>query len=215
MDLDLSSERVDYTKNMEDLSTSYLPNPVDMYKKWYAQAAEIGESEPNAMVLSTVDVHMQPHSRVVLLKGIEDGKFRFFTNYHSHKAMQINDTTKVCLLFFWQKAERQVRIEGVAHKVSNSQSDDYFADRPRGSQLAAHASPQSNKIESREWLENNYKSVEIKFKGVEVPRPGHWGGYEVVPSYFEFWQGKPSRLHERRYYTLNDNGLWHTGLLAP
>lgn len=171
------------------------------------------EAEPTAMVLSTVDAHMQPHSRVVLLKDFSEKGFVFFTNYEGNKSRQIEEDMKVSLLFFWQSLERQVRITGTAEKISDRDSDDYFHSRPAESRVGAWASPQSRVISEYEVLTNRFEEYKNKF-GNDIPRPPHWGGFVVKPTTFEFWQGRPNRLHDRLYYT-QQNQNWKIERLAP
>jgi pyridoxamine 5'-phosphate oxidase len=191
------------------------PNPEMQFDFWMENAIEARCDEPNAFVLSTVDDKGQPHARVVLLKGISNSEFIFYTNYSSSKANEIEKNKKVALTFFWLPLARQVRIEGTISKVASAVSDDYFHKRPRGSQLGAIASPQSKKVASREELEKLFLEVEDKFKKSEVlPRPSDWGGYGVTPERFEFWQGRNNRMHDRICYEKEGEG-WKLSRLAP
>jgi pyridoxamine 5'-phosphate oxidase len=168
------------------------------------------------MILATVDVFGAPEVRTVLLKEIVDGAFVFYTNYGSHKAQQIDSNPSVSLLFLWKESERQIRISGHTKKVSEEKSTDYFQKRPRGSQIGAWVSPQSQEIESREELEVRQSDVEKRFKDVEIlDRPDFWGGYQVVPQKVEFWQGRDNRLHDRLLYELQENQDWSIKRLAP
>lgn len=189
-------------------------NPIEQFDLWLEHAIETKCDEPNAFVLSTVE-NNQPHARVVLLKGIHENQFVFYTNYNSAKGNELSINNKVALTFLWLPLQRQVRIEGFVSKVSETMSDDYFHKRPRGSQLGAIASPQSKKIESREKLEELFDKTTLSLNGTEVlPRPKHWGGYCITPSYFEFWQGRNNRMHDRIFYKEKD-GSWELGRLAP
>ena len=188
------------------------PNPVDQFLKWLGDAAANEFIvEPNAMVLSTFGE--QPISRTVLLKDISDEGLTFFTNYNSRKAGAISKNPNVSLLFPWYPMERQVSISGVAKKISDEESAAYFATRPRGSQIGAWASSQSEILESRQELEKRFAEIEAKFPD-EVPKPPHWGGYLVTPISFEFWQGRYSRLHDRFIYSKN-NSNWEITRLNP
>lgn len=190
-----------------------LNNPFQQFQLWMTDAIASIEAEPTAMVLSTVDAHMQPHSRVVLLKDFSEKGFVFFTNYEGNKSRQIEEDMKVSLLFFWQSLERQVRITGTAEKISDHDSDDYFHSRPAESRVGAWASPQSRVISEYEVLTNRFEEYKNKF-GNDIPRPPHWGGFVVKPTTFEFWQGRPNRLHDRLYYT-QQNQNWKIERLAP
>jgi len=206
--------RKDYSMmelNEKDVNT----NPVLQFEKWMVDAANAEVNEPNAMVLSTVDGNGHPHSRIVLLRNLNEKGFSFYTNYTSDKGAEIEKQPHVALNFFWVEVERQVRVEGVIEKLSLVDSVDYFKSRPRESQISAWASPQSKKIESREFLENLWKTSEAKFKNIdEIDKPEFWGGYIVVPTMVEFWQGRPGRLHDRLRYT-KVNGEWTLNRLAP
>lgn len=200
MSKDLSTNlalmRADY--KMAALDESEVGNePLSFFTKWFEQAKEAGVTEANAMTLATANVWGMPSARIVLLKGLSEGGFVFYTNYESDKARQIADEDSVALLFFWKELERQVRIEGTAHKISAAESDAYFHSRPRGSQISAAASPQSQIIENRGELEAKVADLEEAYAGQEVPRPDHWGGFRVIPEKIEFWQGRSSRLHDR------------------
>jgi len=190
-----------------------LPNPFDQFQVWLQDAIESEQLEPTAMILSTVDEHLQPHSRVVLLKEFTHDSFVFYTNYEGHKAQQIAQNNRVSLVFFWPSLERQVRVEGTVEKISEVISTSYFKTRPLDSQLGAWASPQSQLIRSSDFLEQQFKYYQQKF-GDEVPKPPHWGGYTVKPHSIEFWQGRANRLHDRLLF-LKELGEWKISRLAP
>lgn len=190
------------------------PNPVDQFNKWFDEAMQADLIEVNAMVLSTVSKTKKPSSRIVLLKGIEKDAFIFFTNYESKKGKDIKNNNYVSLLFFWAELERQVRIDGIVQKLSNKESSTYFLSRPAGSQIGAWASPQSTIIKSRAFLEERVQFFEKKFQEEKIKRPPHWGGYSVKPYQIEFWQGRPSRLHDRILYT-KKRTKWIIERLAP
>ena len=188
-------------------------DPLKQFSKWFDEAVSSGLYEPNAMLLSTVH-DARPSSRIVLLKDLDHGLL-FFTNYNSKKGKDIETNPQVSLTFFWKELERQVRIEGKVSKTSGNESDEYFATRPRGSQIGAWVSDQSEVIEGRETIEQKTSIYEAKFEGITIPRPPHWGGYRVIPEYIEFWQGRPSRLHDRLAYQKNAEGTWNIERLAP
>ncbi|WKK80846.2 pyridoxamine 5'-phosphate oxidase [Marivirga arenosa] len=201
--------------NARSLSISEVDkNPIDQFLIWFNMALKAEIMEPNAMTLSTIS-NDKPSSRVVLLKGVENSEFVFYTNYNSSKGRQMIKNHNVSLNFFWPELERQVRIEGEVKKVSSEVSDAYFQSRPRGSRIGAWVSPQSEVIENREELDKRLAEIELRFKDREIDRPPHWGGYSVKPSLIEFWQGRPSRLHDRIQYTLIDNDSWKIERLAP
>ena len=188
------------------------------FQKWFAEArqADIPDwMEINAMTLATSDPHGGVTSRVVLLKGIEDDRLLFFTNYDSDKGNQIAANPQVSLCFFWPHLERQVRIDGTAGKADRQVSSDYFHRRPRASQLGAHVSRQSTEVPGRETLEDRMQELETQYADQDVPCPDNWGGYEVVPTKFEFWQGRPSRLHDRICYQKSADGTWTIVRLSP
>jgi pyridoxamine 5'-phosphate oxidase len=191
-----------------------LPNPITQFDVWMNEALKAEVMEPNAFVLSTVDELGKPSSRIVLLRKYDANGFVFFTNYNSRKGISITGNPNVCFNFFHQTLERQIRIEGTVEKLNNFDSDEYFNSRPLGNRLGAWASNQSEKIDSREKLEEKQKQFEQEFSNGNVPRPAHWGGYICKPNYFEFWQGRSSRLHDRLAYELID-GQWRISRLSP
>jgi pyridoxamine 5'-phosphate oxidase len=190
-----------------------LSNPFDQFELWLQQAIESDQLEPTAMILSTVDENLQPHSRVVLLKEFKHDSFVFYTNYEGHKAQQMAQNSRVSLVFFWPSLERQVRVEGKVEKISEVISTSYFKSRPLDSQLGAWASPQSQLIRSSDFLEQQFQYYENKF-GNEVPKPPHWGGYCVRPTSIEFWQGRANRLHDRLLFS-KEGAEWKISRLAP
>lgn len=190
------------------------PNGMDQFEKWWQNAVEAQIDEPNAMILSTCGNGGTPSARVVLLKGLLPEGFIFFTNYDSRKAKEIEENPAVSLLFFWQEMERQIRIEGIAKKITTEQSEKYFASRPRESQIGAWSSPQSRVIPNREYLQQNELKYEQEYENKQIPMPPFWGGYFIEAKRIEFWQGRPGRLHDRLLYTLTEKG-WQIERLAP
>lgn len=209
----IAAIRSDYRKQMlneEDTAAE----PVEQFQKWWNEAIAGEIYEVNAMTLATVNPAGQPSARIVLLKGIRDGGFIFFTNYESKKANELAQNNNAALVFFWKELERQVRIEGIISKISSEDSDEYFHSRPAESRIGAWSSPQSRVIASRDILENNITETRTRFPENEIERPPFWGGYILKPSLIEFWQGRSSRLHDRIEYK-NDNGSWIKRRLAP
>ncbi|MDZ4698805.1 MAG: pyridoxamine 5'-phosphate oxidase [Rhodothermales bacterium] len=190
-------------------------NPIAQFRHWFQEALDAALPEPNAMVLSTVSPGGHPSARVLLLKGFEEEGFVFFTNYASRKGAELAGNAHAAMTFLWLALERQVRIEGSITRTSAEASDAYFASRPRGSQLGAWASPQSEVVSGREALEADYRNMEARFAGQTIPRPAHWGGYLLSPHTVEFWQGRPSRLHDRIQYRTDPAGDWLIERLAP
>lgn len=190
-------------------------NPLLQFRHWFDAALQAGLPEPNAMHLCTVGENARPSGRIVLLKELDEQGFVFYTNYHSRKGRELNLHSFASLTFFWVELERQVRIEGKAEKVSAQESDEYFAMRPRSSQIGAWVSHQSEHLPTRELLEQKQTEYEKQFADQPVPRPAHWGGYRLTPDRMEFWQGRPSRLHDRISFTLEEGGTWALGRLSP
>lgn len=188
-------------------------DPFRQFDRWLNEAIDAEIHEPNAFVLATVDADDRPSTRALLLKGYDAQSFTFFTNYESSKASDLEANPWLSMCFVWLPLHRQIRIDGVARRVSEAESDAYFASRPRGAQLGAHASPQSREIPDRRWLERRVEEVSGQF-GAAIPRPPHWGGYQVEPHRFEFWQGQPSRLHDRIEYRRGPSD-WSRVRLAP
>ena len=189
--------------------------PIEQFRQWWKEAETSSIEEVNAMTLSTVNEAGWPEARTVLLKGYDEKGFVFFTNYNSAKSIQLDQNPHCSLLFFWKELERQVRISGVAAKISTQESIDYFNSRPDGSKLGAWASPQSMVVAGKAWLKETFEFYKERFKHGEIPKPPHWGGYRVKAVRMEFWQGRPSRMHDRICYTHTDNGSWKIERLAP
>ena len=214
MSENLGTYRKSYEKNYLDLKGSY-ESPFDQFREWFKNVEEVGGiEEVNAMTLSTIGLDGYPKSRIVLLKGYDKKGFTFYTNYKSEKGKALEQDPHVCLSFFWPNVERQVIIKGVAKKVSELQSSTYFHSRPKGSQLGALASPQSEVIPNRDFLEEKLSFLTEKYQDIEIPKPAEWGGFLVMPKEFEFWQGRPNRLHDRIRYS-PDKDLWKRDRLAP
>jgi len=211
--------------NIADLRRSYrkggldegdLPDePVKLFKEWLDQAIDTEDTEANVMSLATVDENGRPDVRILLLKGVENGGILFFTNYRSRKARNLSKNPFASCCFWWPGLERQVRLSGPVEKVSREVSEEYFASRPRESQIGAWTSEQSQSIENRKILEEEFKKYEDKFAGGEVPMPEFWGGYRLKPERVEFWQGRAGRLHDRILYTSEDHDKWDRVRLAP
>lgn len=190
-------------------------DPFQQFQVWLAEAVAAQLPEPNAMTLATIAPDGKPSARMVLLKDFDERGFTFYTNYDSAKGQQLIQTPWAALVFWWAQLERQVRIEGRVEKVSAQESDEYFASRPETSQLGAWVSNQSQVIASREVLEKRFAQLKEKYAGQAIPRPPHWGGFRVIPDSIEFWQGRPSRLHDRLRYRLLKDGSWLRERLAP
>ncbi|NOS57080.1 MAG: pyridoxamine 5'-phosphate oxidase [Cyclobacteriaceae bacterium] len=206
--------RKDYSKASLDIN-DVDKDPIGQFDKWFKEALAAGVPEPNAFTLSTISEGGRPSARIVLLKGLEQRQFVFYTNYQSQKGQELDGNPACALTFFWPELERQVRIEGIATRVQESTSEQYFQSRPRASQVGAWASPQSSIIVSRDILEAREREIEKKFEGLNLlPKPKQWGGFAITPIEIEFWQGRASRLHDRVVYYLTDE-KWIIHRLAP
>ena len=189
--------------------------PVEQFRQWLSEAAEAGLSDPSSMSLATVDANGQPSQRIVLLKGVDEKGFVFYTNLRSHKARDIASNGQVSLLFPWQSLERQVIVYGRAHQLTREDAEAYFHSRPRESQLAAWASQQSEVLDSRDQLEQQFEQAKTRYGDDEIPLPDFWGGYRVEPEAVEFWQGGARRLHDRFMYRRDADGQWQASRLSP
>ncbi|MFN5182455.1 MAG: pyridoxamine 5'-phosphate oxidase [Bacteroidota bacterium] len=209
----LKELRKDFSKEQLD-ENQVAKEPFIQFDHWFREAIKAGVNEPNAMTLSSIGANGRPSSRVVLLREYDQRGFAFFTNYQSKKAKELLSQPFACLNFFWPELERQIRIEGKVMMHTKEASDNYFNSRPRSSRIGAWSSPQSSELANRNELENLVTEFDKKYPTEDVPRPEFWGGFLLEPDYFEFWQGRPNRLHDRIFYSLtNDN--WKTGRLAP
>ncbi len=212
--MDISDFREEYTKT--GLTREQLKlDPFEQFELWFQQACQANLPEPNAMCVATVSPAGEPSQRMVLLKYFDRQGFVFFSNYNSKKAQQIEANSQVSLLFFWIGLERQVQISGNARKIPTAESLKYFTTRPRGSQIGAWCSQQSSIISSRQILELKFDEIKRKFHNQEIPLPSAWGGYRIVPHRFEFWQGRPNRLHDRFLYSRSAESAWDIQRLAP
>ena len=205
--------RVEYEDkplNVEDLDT----NPLEQFNIWFQIAIDAEVNEANAMAISTISKEGTPRSRYVLFKDIVEDQLVFYSDYESSKGQEMEQNPNISGLFFWPELHRQIRLEGIVSKTSDEVSDNYFASRPRGAQLSAIASSQSSEIEGRETVEDRIKELEKEFDGKDIPRPDNWGGYAIDISFWEFWQGRRSRTHDRFIYVKNDNS-WEITRLSP
>jgi pyridoxamine 5'-phosphate oxidase len=210
----ISERRKDYTLlNLREDEVD--PNAIRQFERWFDEAMKAGVSEPDAMTLATATPDGRPSARVVLLRGVDDRGFVFFTNYDSRKGRELAANPWAALVLFWHELERQVRVEGQVRRVSVQESDHYFQSRPAGSRIGAWASPQSEVIKSRESLEIQCQELEKSFEDGTIARPPNWGGLRLVPETIEFWQGRPSRLHDRLRYTRREQSKWLVERLAP
>lgn len=211
--VDLGHLREDYQTAGIDMG-DVDPNPITQFEIWFKEVQEAGIWEPNAMVVSSITPDGYPASRNVLLKAVDQRGFIFYSNYQSDKGRQLLARPETALTFSWIELRRQVRVTGRAERMSDAESDEYFASRPRGSQLGAWASPQSEVVANRAELDQRWQELETRFADSEVTRPPHWGGFLIQPSAIEFWQGRPNRMHDRLRYRQTDS-TWHIERLAP
>lgn len=212
--MDISDLRREYMS--QGISSQDLDdNPFVQFEQWFKQANDSGLTDPNAFTLATAEPNGAPSARTVLLKLFDEKGFVFFTNYNSRKSKQLEANPQAAMLFAWLELNRQVRIEGKVERISSAESLKYFATRPRGSQLGAWCSDQSEVVESRSFLEQKYREAAQRFKSGDVPLPSFWGGFRIVPARIEFWQGRENRLHDRIEFLPDQQGIWHKSRLAP
>lgn len=209
----LKHVRKDYQKGK--LEWEQLPSsPDELFQQWLAEAKTEDPTDYNCMTISTIDANGYPQGRIVLLRGFENGRLKFYTNYNSDKGQELAATPKISVNFFWKELERQVRVTGDVQQLSAEESDAYFQSRPRSSRIGAWASDQSSPLETRDQLEDRVEALTKKFSDGEVPRPPHWGGYGITPVKWEFWQGRASRLHDRFVYSRSEDS-WETSRIQP
>lgn len=212
--MNIADIRTDY-KMQQLTEADVAATPKLQFDAWWNDAVNSDIHEVNAMTLATVNNDGVPDARIVLLKGYDEQGFVFFTNYNSTKGCELAQNKNACLVFFWKELERQVRITGITEKVSDAESAEYFNSRPAGSKIGAWASPQSQVVPDKKWLEENYEKIKASKCNEPIERPPHWGGYRVIPFKIEFWQGRPSRMHDRILYTQQTDGNWKIERLAP
>lgn len=208
-------EDISVVKSAELDERNVDANPIRQFQLWFDEAVSRGLPLAEAMTLCTATTDGKPSARMILLKGVAESGFVFYTNYRSRKARELDANPFAALVFYWEPLERQVRVEGKVARIAAEESDKYFQTRPRESQLGAIASPQSDVIESRELLEQEFQELEQKYSDRTIERPNHWGGYRLVPERIEFWKGRPGRLHDRLLYELQADGEWNRTRLAP
>lgn len=214
MNRPIADLRKDYA--LQSLSEAEVkPNPLQQFQIWFDQAIAAEVPEPNAMTLATATPEGIPAARIVLLKGLDEQGFMFYTNYESRKGQELAANPRAALVFWWAELERQVRIEGTVEKVAEAEAIAYFQSRPVGSRLGAWASNQSQVIRDRQVLEQRLQDLTQQYQDQEIPKPAHWGGYRVIPTAIEFWQGRPSRLHDRLRYRQESGNQWKIERLAP
>lgn len=208
---DIRKDYVLNSLNEDDVAA----DPIIQFTRWWKEAETSSIEEVNAMTLSTINRYGWPEARTLLLKGYDENGFVFFTNYNSAKSQQLDNNPNCSLLFFWKELERQVRINGIAEKISVMESVEYFNSRPEGSKIGAWASPQSMVVAGKAWLKETFDFYKERFHHGEIPKPPHWGGYRIKAVRMEFWQGRPSRMHDRICYTQTESGGWNIERLAP